>query len=141
MVFSSTLPASLRRLALASKVPLSQAIVAQAVPLCFGQSFPRGQGLKYATSMQEMGSFITSHTFSFLGDLVGGPSLVFLLDVRRPSLDIARIGELGRLGSPINKLQKLVDGWAVLLLVRMLLPREFGLLIELHFDGYGKECL
>ena len=65
--------------------------------------------MKYATLMQEMGSFIVSHTFSFLGDLVGGPSLVFLLDVRRPSLDIVRSGELGRLGSPINKLKKMFN--------------------------------
>ena len=51
VVFPSAFFASLRPLALAGKVALKQAIMAQAMLLFLCQSFPVGQGLKNVTRM------------------------------------------------------------------------------------------
>ena len=56
-------------------------------------------------------------------DLVGCSHLAFLLDRLRSVFDIARGGELGRLGLPVDKFEKLINRWYVLLLVGVLLPR------------------
>ena len=76
-----------------------------------------------------MSLLVTSDTLSLRCDLVGCSHLAFLLDRLRSAFDIARGGELGRLGSPIDKFEKLINLWYLLLLVGMLLPRELEHLI------------
>ena len=87
-----------------------------------------------------MGSLITSNALSLHGDLVRCPGLVLLLDESRLALNTARGGEFRCSSSPIDELEKLVNGWYILLLVGMLMPCEFGLLIELHLNNADKNA-
>ena len=133
-MFPSALLASRHWLALASKVPLTQAIHAQTVSFYFCQTFYRSKSLERTTGTQQMVSLTTSHTLAFHSDLVWCFGLVFLFNGWGPVFDIARYGEFTRLHLPIYELKKLVNRWHVPFLVSILLPSEFRPLIEFHCD-------